>query len=53
MLVRNQHSIHERSNPLPINKNLSTIMKVNSYKNEYSLKKIFLIQLKVRRQMNL
>jgi hypothetical protein len=41
MLVRNQHSIHERSNPLPINKNLSTIMKVNSYKNEYSLKKNF------------
>jgi hypothetical protein len=41
MLVSNQHFIHERSNPVPINKNLSTTMKVNSYKSEYSLKKNF------------
>ncbi len=41
MLSNNQHSIRERSIPIPINKNLSTIMKVNSPKGEYSLKKNF------------
>ena len=41
MLVKSQHFIRERSNPIPVNKNLSTNMKVNSLNSEYSLKKNF------------
>jgi hypothetical protein len=41
MLVNHQHFIRERSNPILINNNLSTIMKVNSSKSEYSLNKNF------------
>jgi hypothetical protein len=41
MLVSSQHFIRERSNPIPINKSLSTTMKINSPKSEYSLKKNF------------
>ena len=40
MLV-SQHFIRERSQPIPINKNLSTTMEVNSPTSEYSLKQNF------------
>jgi hypothetical protein len=36
-----QHVIHERSSILPINKNLTTPMKINSPTSEYCLKKNF------------
>jgi hypothetical protein len=35
------HVIHERTNIIPINKNISTSMKVISPKSEYSLKQNF------------
>lgn len=34
-------NIHERSNIIPIRQNLSTLMKVNSFNSEYSLKQNF------------
>lgn len=37
----NQHFIRERSEPILIKKNLSTSMKINSPKGEYSLKQNF------------
>ena len=40
MLTRS-HIIHERSNIIPIKQNLSTPMKINSPKGEYSLKQNF------------
>jgi hypothetical protein len=36
-----RHVIHERTNIIPINKNLSTLMKETNPKNEYSLKQNF------------
>ena len=42
MLTNNQHFIHERSIPIAINQNLTTIMKEkNHIKGEYSLKQNF------------
>jgi hypothetical protein len=42
MLTQRQYVIHERSNIIPINQNLSTQMKINSpSKGEYSLKQNF------------
>ena len=38
MLTQTKHVIHERSEPILINKNLVTPMKINSPKGEYSLK---------------
>ena len=37
----NKHPIRERSICIPINQNLSTQMKINSPKSEYSLKRNF------------
>ena len=39
-MLSRSHVIHERSNIIPINKNLSTSMKEN-LKSEYSLKQTF------------
>jgi len=41
MLVSQKHVIHERSIPIPIYQTLSTSMKTNSPKGEYSLKQNF------------
>jgi hypothetical protein len=41
MLTPTKHVIHERSEPIPINQNLVTPMKINSPKGEYSLKQNF------------
>jgi hypothetical protein len=41
MIATNQYVIHERSLPIPIKQNLSTSMKINSPKGEYSLKQNF------------
>lgn len=41
MLTRTQYVIPERSEPIPIKKNLTTSMKINSPKGEYSLKQNF------------
>ena len=41
MLPTNQYVIRERSLPIPINQNLTTTMKINSPKGEYSLKQNF------------
>lgn len=41
MLATNKHTIHERSEPILIKNNLSTNMKINSPKGEYSLKQNF------------
>jgi hypothetical protein len=41
MLSTSQYVIHERSDPIPINKNLATSMKNHSPKGEYSLKQNF------------
>jgi len=41
MQVENHYVIRERSLPIPINKNLTTNMKINSPKGEYSLKQNF------------
>ena len=40
-MYSNSHYINERSSVIPIKKNLSTQMKVNSPKGEYSLKQNF------------
>jgi hypothetical protein len=40
-MLKRSHIIHERSNIIPIKQNLSTYMKVNSPKGEYSLKQNF------------
>ena len=41
MIATNQYVIRERSLPIPIKQNLSTSMKMNSPKGEYSLKQNF------------
>jgi hypothetical protein len=41
MSTSNQYFIHERSEPIPIKQNLTTTMKTNSLKGEYSLKQNF------------
>lgn len=41
MLTQHHYIVHERSHDIHINKNLSTQMKINSYKGEYSLKQNF------------
>jgi hypothetical protein len=41
MIASNQYVIYERSKPIDIKKNLSTTMKMNSPKGEYSLKQNF------------
>ena len=41
MIASNQYVIRERSQPIDIKKNLSTSMKMNSPKGEYSLKQNF------------
>jgi len=41
MLVENNYVIRERSLPIPIKQNLTTTMKINSPKGEYSLKQNF------------
>lgn len=41
MQSQRQYVIHERSSIIPIKKNLSTSMEVNSPKGEYSLKQNF------------
>jgi hypothetical protein len=41
MLTQHRYAVHERSNDIPINKKLSTHMKINSPKGEYSLKQNF------------
>ena len=41
MLTNSQYVIRERSDPIPIKKNLTTEMKINSPKGEYSLKQNF------------
>jgi hypothetical protein len=41
MIATNQYIIRERSLPIPIKQNLSTNMKINSPKGEYSLKQNF------------
>jgi hypothetical protein len=41
MIATNQYVIRERSLPIPIKENLSTNMKINSPKGEYSLKQNF------------
>ena len=41
MLVATNYVIRERSLPIPIKQNLSTTMKINSSKGEYSLKQNF------------
>lgn len=41
MLATSKYVIHEKSESIPINKNLTTSMKVNSPKGEYSLKQNF------------
>jgi hypothetical protein len=40
-MISSQYVIRERSNIIPIKQNLSTSMKVNSPKGEYSLKQNF------------
>jgi hypothetical protein len=40
-MISRQYIIHERSNIIPIKQNLSTNMKENSPKGEYSLKQNF------------
>jgi len=40
-MLTNQYVIRERSMPIPINQNLTTSMKINSPKGEYSLKQNF------------
>jgi hypothetical protein len=40
-MLNRSHIIHERSNIIPIKQNLSTQMKENSPKGEYSLKQNF------------
>lgn len=41
MLATQKHVIYERSLPIPIQQNLTTSMKINSPKGEYSLKQNF------------
>lgn len=41
MLSASQHIIHERSESIPIKQNLTTAIKINSPKGEYSLKQNF------------
>ena len=41
MITTNQYVIRERSLPIPIKQNLSTSMRINSPKGEYSLKQNF------------
>jgi hypothetical protein len=41
MISANQYVIRERSLPIPITQNLTTSMKINSPKGEYSLKQNF------------
>ncbi len=41
MQTQRQYVIHERSSIIPIKQNLSTPMKINSPKGEYSLKQNF------------
>jgi hypothetical protein len=41
MITTNQYVIRERSLPIPIKQNLTTSMKINSPKGEYSLKQNF------------
>jgi hypothetical protein len=41
MLTTSKYVIRERSEPIPINHNLTTSMKINSPKGEYSLKQNF------------
>ena len=41
MQTQRQYVIHERSSIIPIKQNLSTAMKINSPKGEYSLKQNF------------
>jgi hypothetical protein len=41
MLTTNQHVIRERSEPILIKQNLTTPMRINSPKGEYSLKQNF------------
>lgn len=41
MISTNHYVIHERSKPIIINKTLTTNMKINSPKGEYSLKQNF------------
>jgi len=41
MLTTSQHVIRERSESIPIKQNLTTTMKINSPKGEYSLKQNF------------
>ena len=41
MSTSNQYFIHERSKPIPIKQNMTTNMKINSPKGEYSLKQNF------------
>ena len=41
MLSTNQYVIRERSDPIPIKQNLTTTIKNNSPKGEYSLKQNF------------
>jgi hypothetical protein len=41
MLTASKYVIHEKSESIPIKKNLTTSMKVNSPKGEYSLKQNF------------
>ena len=41
MITTNQYVIRERSLPIPIKQNLSTKMKIESPKGEYSLKQNF------------
>ena len=40
-MITRSHIIHERSYIIPIKQNLSTHMKINSLKGEYSLKQNF------------
>ena len=41
MLTQHRYVVHERSHDIPIKKNLSTPMKINSPNGEYSLKQNF------------
>lgn len=41
MISTNNYVIRERSEPIPIKQNLTTSMKINSPKGEYSLKQNF------------
>lgn len=41
MLTTSQNVIRERNEPIPIKQNLTTSMKINSPKGEYSLKQNF------------